>query len=220
MADYIPGPDGDFDTWQTNWMNYAGAHLAALNISAARFAQLQALQLIWRSGRDGRVAAQAAVEASTQAQTAGRNPYEGALREESQVLQNRGSTTNEQRAGLQITVPDSSPTPVGPPTTPPVGRIDASQRLKHTVHFVDSGTPTSKAKPAGVQGCEIRMKVGDPAPTGPNDLEFVTIDSKTPHTIDFEASDAGKRVVYWIRWVSKRGEPGPWGAPISALIQG
>ena len=130
------------------------------------------------------------------------------------------AATNDQRAGLQITIPDAQPTPTGPPTTEPVGRVDASKRFKHTVHFADSATPTSRAKPKGVQGCEIRMKIGDPAPAGPDDLEFVTIDSKTPHTIEFEAADAGKRVYYMMRWISTRGEPGPWSATVSAMILG
>ena len=41
------------------------------------------------------------------------------------------------------------------------------QRLQHTIHFADEATPTSKAKPAGVMGAEVWVKVapvGDPAP--------------------------------------------------------
>ena len=39
MAGYVPDGDPEFDNWQTNWMTYAGANLAALLISVARFAE-------------------------------------------------------------------------------------------------------------------------------------------------------------------------------------
>lgn len=29
MPDYIPATDGDFDSWQANFVTYANAHLAA-----------------------------------------------------------------------------------------------------------------------------------------------------------------------------------------------
>ena len=30
MADYIPAPDAEFDSWQVNWVTYAAANAAAL----------------------------------------------------------------------------------------------------------------------------------------------------------------------------------------------
>ena len=30
MADYIPAPDAEFDSWQVNWVTYAAANAVAL----------------------------------------------------------------------------------------------------------------------------------------------------------------------------------------------
>ncbi len=119
-----------------------------------------------------------------------------------------------------VTVPDTTPTPSGPPTTAPVGQVDTSQRLQHTISFSDATTPTSKAKPAGVRGCEIWMKVGPPLPVTAADLAFVTLDTRTPHVIAFDGADANKTITYWLRWVSTRGETGPWSAAVSATVPG
>ena len=96
--------------------------------------------------------------------------------------------------------------------------IDTSQRLRHTINFVDELTPTSRAKPDGAQGCEIWMKVGEPAPAGPKDVHYLALDTRTPYIVDFDAADAGKTAFYMLRWTSTRAEPGPWSATVSGTI--
>ena len=43
-------------------------------------------------------------------------------------------------------------------------------------------------------------------------------DTRTPFTMNFDAADGGKTVYYWTRWVSTRGEVGPWSASASATV--
>ena len=119
---------------------------------------------------------------------------------------------------MSITVRSTSRAAVAAPTSRPVGTIDTSQRLRHTINFVDELTPTSRAKPDGVQGCEIWMKVGDPAPAGPKDVHYLALDTRTPYTVEFEAGDAGKTAYYMLRWISTRAETGPWSATVSGTI--
>lgn len=80
--------------------------------------------------------------------------------------------------------------------------------------------PHSKAKPAGVHGCEIWMKLGGEAPKESTELTYVATDTRTPYTVVFTGADAGKTAWYWLRWVNNRGENGPWGCPISAMVAG
>ena len=53
-----------------------------------------------------------------------------------------------------------------------------------------------------------------------DELKFVGTDTASPHLIKFNGSDAGKPAYYWLRWVNKRGETGPWSVPVSATIVG
>src|SRR6266536_7259 len=57
--------------------------------------------------------------------------------------------------------------------------VDTSQRLRHTIQFVDESTPTSRAKPDGVAGCEVWVKVGDPAPADAGALKYLATDTRT-----------------------------------------
>jgi hypothetical protein len=98
-----------------------------------------------------------------------------------------------------------------------VATVDTSQRLQHTISFVDELSPTSKAKPGGVSGCEVWVKIGT-APADPNELSYLATDTRTPYTAVFEGADGGKMANYMLRWVNTRGERGPWSQTVSATI--
>ena len=47
MADYIPGPDANFQAWQANFVTYASANAAALGLTPADLTPLTAAQSGW-----------------------------------------------------------------------------------------------------------------------------------------------------------------------------
>jgi hypothetical protein len=218
MPDYIPRPDPEFDTWQANFVSVVNGDLAGYGLVAGDLTPVTTAQTAWNASFPAHVTAQAAAQAARQTKDFDRSSYEEVVRAVVRKIQATAAVTDTAKAAAGITVRDSEPTPSGPPPSAPVGQVDTSQRLAHTVHFADSATPTSRAKPAGVRGCEIWMKVGTPAPVDPSELSFVTLDTRTPHTVPFAGSDANKTVTYWLRWVSTRGETGPWSAAVSATV--
>ncbi len=218
-ADYIPGADGAFDAWQINFITYASANAAALGLDPLiDIPPLIAAQGTWTTDLAGNTAAQAAAQAARQAKDAARGGLEGVIRPLVGRLQSSAAVDDAERAALGITVPDTIPTPVGPPITRPVVSVDTSQRLQHTIGFADEATPTRKAKPAGVRGAQIWVKIGDPAPIDPNELTFLATDTRTPYVAAFAGADANKVAHYMLRWESTRGEPGPWSETASATI--
>jgi hypothetical protein len=218
MPDFIPASDAEFDGWLQNFVDYVVANAAALGASPADVTALQGMQTDWAAKYPASNSAYAASLAATQSKTDSRAATEAFIRPFVGRLQSSSSVSDAQRQALGITVRSSTRTPVGPPSSKPLGTIDTSQRLRHTIAFVDESTPTSRAKPDGVQGCEIWTKVGDPAPGGPNDVHYLALDTRTPYVAEFEGGDAGKTAYYMLRWVSTRGEPGPWSQTVSATI--
>ena len=218
-ADYIPGADGEFDAWQDNFITYASANAVALGLDPLiDIPPLTTAQTIWTADRAANTAAQAAAEAARQAKDAARGGLEGVIRPLVARLQASSAVDDAERQALGITVRDTIPTPVEPPTTRPVISVDTSQRLRHTIGFADEATPTRKAKPAGVRGAQIWVKIGDPAPVDPSELTFLATDTRTPYVADFDGADANKVAHYMLRWESTRGEPGPWSETASATI--
>jgi hypothetical protein len=100
------------------------------------------------------------------------------------------------RAGLGVGIRTTERTAVGAPESRPVGTGDTGQRLRHTINFSDESTPGRRGKPGGVTGCEIWVKIGDPAPTDPKELHFVAMDTATPYVRDYDGADANKVAHY------------------------
>lgn len=220
MADFFPSRDADVGPFVTNLENLAAANPADYGVTAADVAPVTAGLADWNTKYPAHVAEQAAAASVQQAKDASLATLIAAVRTLVRKMQGSGMVSAAEAAALGLGVRDTEPTPAAAPTTRPLGRVDNSERLRQTIHVVDSATPTSKAKPDGVRGCEIWEKIGGPPPTDPSELSFVTLDSKTPHTNYFDGEDAGKMAHYMMRWVSTRGEPGPWSETVSATITG
>lgn len=220
MADYIPRSDSDFNTWQTNFLSYVGANQSSLGLTAADLASLTSEQTDWANKYSAYVSAQRTADSALQTKNLARDAYESALRSLVRRIQGLPSLTDAERAAMSISLRDTPRAPVGVPDTRPIATVDTSQRLRHTINFMDETTPNSKAKPEGVMGCEIWVKVGDPAPTDPGQLQFLGMDTRTPYVAEYTGEDANKVAHYMMRWVNTKGEQGPWSQTVSATITG
>ena len=219
-TDYIPAPDTDFNNWQSNFVTYANANLAALGLVAGDMTPVTTAQSAWSSNYAEHLTAVTAALSARQVKDTSRAAYEAAIRPLVRRLQASPAVDDGERQSLGITVRDTTGTPSTPPTSRPLVKVEC-MRLRHVIEFMDENTPTRKAKPAGVNGAEIWVKllaVGQPPPTNPDDLTFVALDTKTPYTLDFDGADGGKNAHYMLRWMSTRGEPGPWSDTVSVTV--
>jgi len=217
-TDYIPDSDADFDAWLQNFVTYVTANAASLGVSANEVTALQDVKDGWDAKYPASKTANAAAQSARQAKDDSRQRGEDRIRPMVGKMQANVQITDAQRLAMDITVRSTTRTPVGPPTTKPIATVDTSQRLRHTISFVDELTPTSRAKPDGVQGCEIWTKIGNPAPAGPDDVKYLALDTRSPYLTEFDAADAGKTAYYLLRWLSTRSEAGPWSQTVSGTI--
>ena len=215
---YIPDADADFSVWLQNFVTYATSDAPNLGLASADLTPLQNAATDFGAAIANNEAAQANAMAMRTNKDNLRATAESITRGLVGRIQAHPGVTDAARNSLGITVRSGTRTRVEAPTTRPIAQVDTNQRLRHTVAFVDELTPTSRAKPDGVQGCEIWAKVGDPAPSGPSEVHYLALDTRTPYVSDFDDADAGKTAYYMLRWVSTRGEAGPWSQTVSATI--
>lgn len=217
MADYLPGPDADFQAWVANFITYATANTAALGLTPEDLTPVSTGQTAFNTAFAAHIAARAAAQAAKQSKDDARRTLTSDVRPLVRRLQASPDVTNAEREALGITVAQQ-PGPIGPPTTAPVCTVECGARLQHTLRFVDEATPTRKAKPPGVLGAEIWAKIGDTPPEGEADLKFIAVDTSAPYVLNFNSEDGGKTAYYWLRWVSPTGQRGPWGEQSQATI--
>lgn len=220
MSDYLPRTDADFSDWLHNFNTYANANLAALGLVAGDLTPIQTASTNFDASMSANDAMQSQAQGTSMTKDGNRRTTEDLVRSLVARIQSHPSVTDAQRTSLGITVRSTSRTPVGAPTSKPIATVDTSQRLQHTISFVDESSPTSRAKPDGVQGCEIWTKIDGPPPTDPSQLTYLATDTRTPYTAEFDGSQAGKTAYYMLRWVSTRSEAGPWSQTVSATITG
>lgn len=77
---------------------------------------------------------------------------------------------------------------------------------------------THRAKPAGYDGAVVVWGLRDTQPEHPDDLNFHSMASRTPYTLQFEEADRGKTVWVALSWQNKRGIIGPWSEYKSAIV--
>ena len=218
MAGYIPHADPAFDTWQQNFITYLGAHYTDLGLAPEEIVPPITAQTTWTSDYAAHATAQAAAQSARQAKDDARTAFEDAIRSLVRRLQASPDVDDTEREAMGITVADTTATAAAEPASRPLVSVDTSQRLRHVIAFVDENTPTRKAKPKGVMGVELWVKIGDPVPTDPAELTFLAVDTRTPYTADYGGEDGGKTAHYMLRWVNTTGEKGPWSETASATI--
>lgn len=220
MADYIPRPDNDFLAWERNFITYALGNLVALGLVAGDLTPISAAQGTFEDALAANDAAQAAAQAARQLKVDQRAAFETLLRALVKRLQASSAVDDSERQALGITVRDAEPTPIAAPTTRPVLTLGLSQLYQITVGFADEGTPTKKAKPAGVQGILLQSATGATPPASDAAWTFLALDTATPYLMAFDSAQAGTTV--WFRgcWINSKSEQGPWSMAVSAKVPG
>lgn len=220
-ARFVPRPDADFNAWQQNFTQQAASFLVNNLISEELAIRLLTAQIAWNNAYPKHVAAQAAAQAATEAKEEARAAFEKVAREATRAIQAYPATTDSDRASMGITVAKPTRSPTTAPTTKPIARVGVTQRLRHVVRFSDESSPTRKAKPLGAIGAEVRLTLvnpGQPAPTNPDALHYLTLATDGEAEAVFKSEDGGKTAVYMLRWVAPGGVVGPWSDVVTGTV--
>jgi hypothetical protein len=215
--DYIPANAYAFDAYQKNFLEIVTQNLTLWNISPATITPLEVRQITWDElypkADNPKNRTSADVLARQQCQAA----YTKDIRTfANQQLMNNPLVTDADKDRLGLHVHSTSRHPAPDPTTSPViTKIDTTESQRHILHFTDESG--GRAKPDGVQGCEIFMKKGE-VPTTDADFTYAGTNTRSPFVIDFDASELGQTVHYKLRWINTRGKHGPWSRPVSAVV--
>lgn len=221
-SNYIPRPDGDFSAWVNQYYDVMDVWWNTRGLDPADLNPLKDAVQVWNAAYPAHIAARAAAEGARAAKDAARAALEKEVRPITNFVQGYPDTTNADRAEIGITVRDTARSAVPPPTSAPVVRVESGQRLMHRLRLVDESTPTRRARPKGVLGAEVWVKLvapptadapagstpgaspGDPA-RDPSSFTFLTMTTKPSFRAEFKAGEGGKAAVYMARWVNTLG---------------
>ncbi|MBI4723051.1 MAG: hypothetical protein HY769_08705 [Candidatus Stahlbacteria bacterium] len=219
MPYYIPARDAEFEEWFKIFKTHLPVIGGIVGLPAAIITKVTTEYATWKTGYDAYLLLLNQMIGATATKNNRRGTSESAIRDAVNLLQPNPAVTDDNRGLLGITIRDTEPSPIGAPTDTSGISIDFADRLRHTVHWGPNPmNERENGKPIGVYSAEIRMKV-DTMPTGPEDMEFVAIDTRSPYVANMQ--DMAGKIVYWrVRYLNNKGEPGPWSEVISAEVTG
>jgi len=74
---------------------------------------------------------------------------------------------------------------------------------------------TGRAKPVGAAQLQVFRAVGETPARSVEQAAYFRSVSRSPMRVEYTSADNGKVATYFARWVTRRGEVGPWSAPLS-----
>jgi hypothetical protein len=127
------------------------------------------------------------------------------------------AVTDADKENMGLPLHDTTRTPVPPPSTFPEIELDSSIIRQVTVRFKDNGSD-KHGKPQGVHGIELRWSFLETVPASVEDLKNSAFDTATPYTFSFDEPKRGKALYICPRWENNKGDKGPWGEIVKAII--
>lgn len=221
MANRFPRGDAEFQVAMNQFHTYINSNLAKLNLTQAKSDNLGDLKDDFDAAYDLQQSLDAQKRAATMDKNAKRELLEDAATRLVNSFASDEGITPATLVEMGFDPRDTEPTPIGVPTTRPIGKVDTSQRLEHRIEFIDetSTTTGSRAKPEGVRGCEIWGKIGGAPPVDLSECRYFATDTSSPYLVNsFTGADAGKTVYYILRWVNTKSQPGPISETVTATI--
>ncbi|MBI4930022.1 MAG: hypothetical protein HY841_04605 [Bacteroidetes bacterium] len=228
--DYIPGPDGDFDEWQKNYVTHLSSGWMGepslyklLGIPEDRYKELTEMQKKWDKdyARGGKEADRRSSEAKAKQKT--RKNYEALLRSVAgEYIHKNRKADDEIKRALKLTVPDTEPTPVHGTDAPVVALKNAGG----SVIAFRCRRDEDQTRSSMIKGylLEVRSWALDKTESVPNDPDVTgykeDLSSKSHFKIKLGMANLGKTFYCYVRWRSKTNSAfdSPWTNRLQIVI--
>lgn len=218
MPDWIPSGDLPSMQFLVAQAAYVAANTSALGVPTARATLFTDAVNDFSAAMVEHDLKQDQARAATVAKDQAKALAEQLAREVAGIVQGNPNVTDQQRLAGGWPVRDTTRTPVPPPSEAPVLTVDTGRRLQHVIRF-GFGEGRGRAKPAGVSGYGVWVKIGgETPPTDVTACTFVALSSKGTLTTTFPGTDGGKTAWYIAACLNAKGERGPLSETVAATI--
>lgn len=223
QAPYIPGPDASFDLWSANFSTLITAVPATYGLVAGDAVAIAAVVDPWHTAYLLAVNPATRTPATIADKDAARTACEAVVRPYAQTISRNPAVSNMDKIAVGVNLPNAARTPIPPPTTVPALSLVNSIHFQQTLAYRDTSTPTSKAKPVGAIGADMRMTLALAPATDPEAAKPLTVATKSPVVVSFTSQDVSKFATYWARWATRSGpggqvQYGDWSAPLTVVV--
>ena len=216
-SDYIPAEDAQFQVWA---VAFAAAMVANYGLYSLSQAEAQSI----KEAVDDFVA-KFAISSSEATRTKGsvankneaRNVAEVLCRQYAMQIKDNLGIPNAAKIAAGVRPINPTREPIECPQSWPVLNVLGNTPGVQTLKYIDSVTEKG-AKPFGATELQLMVAVTDEGEGPLEQAKFQGKFTRNPIAVPFTEADDGKVATYYARWVSARGEHGPWSLPASMRI--
>ena len=219
---YIPPADAAFANWLSNFSTLLTAAPTDYGLTAADATQVDAVNTDFQAAYTLAVDPITRTSPTVAAKDVARASAEAVVRPFAVQISKNGAVTDEDKAGIGVTIPSLVPTPIPAPTVAPVIGLIAATIQAMRLSYTTAGA-TGKSKPFGSIGVQVYRSVGTVAATDPAQATFVGVVTKSPFRQTFNADDQGKICTFFCRFVTRSGpdgtaQTGPWSNALNVHV--
>lgn len=220
---YLPATDAGFAAWAGNFATLITAVPADYGLVAGDAVALNAAIDPFLTAYGIAINPGTRTPAAVAAKDAARTVAEQTIRPYATDISRNPAVTNADKTAVGVNLPNTARTPVPPPTTQPSLTLVSSVHFQQTLAYRDASTPTSKAKPPGATGLDLRLFIGTVPPPAPDNIAPYGVLTKSPANVGFVLADVGKTATFYGRWITRSGpggmaQFGPWSAPLAVVV--
>lgn len=123
--------------------------------------------------------------------------------------------SDDDKLSAGVRIPKPAKQHVAPPESAPLLMLMSLEPDGHILKFGLSDSSTGHAKPEGVTSMQLFRHFEDEPGVEP---VLVGCFTRRPIRVNYEPRDNGRTVTYLARWMTRRGETGPWGNALRAPV--
>lgn len=219
-APYIPTTDAGLDAWANNFADLITADPALYGLTPADALAIQTAVDAWNVSYPLATNPATRTTVTISQKNADKVAMVTICRTYASQVRINPGVANEDKLALGLNLPNNSPSPIPTPPTFPLLDIANAGPLIHVLRYADNTTPDSRRKPDGAVSLELWGVAAEAAVTDPALMQKILSVTKQPTNVTWPNEDLGKVASYIGRWINRKGEAGPWSAPINFVIAG
>ncbi|MEM1445096.1 MAG: hypothetical protein AAGF84_03515 [Planctomycetota bacterium] len=221
LNSYLPSEEGKLRDWFVNFLGKLSAGLPAdYGLSDDEASDFADAANVFTAAYAVAIDPATRTKLTIQAKNTAKDAAVEQARRTVAIVQAWPEMTDVKRDDLQITIRDTTPTPIGVPSEAPELSVESVQGRLLNLRLREPGS-TRRAKPGGVAQAWLYLYVGETEPTDFGVFKFEGTTSRTDPQVVVDADvPAGSRVWLSACWANGKGQPGPACAPVSTWTNG
>jgi hypothetical protein len=209
-SSYIPSKDAQASIWMQTFAGGISASPATYQLAVADATTISNALMI---ASDPATRTPGAIATKVDL----RKTAEAICRQYAMIIKLNNGISDEAKIGIGVRPVNPNRSPVTVPESSPLLNVLGATPGSHTVRYGDAITD-KPAKPFGASQLQLFVTIAAEATTDEDTAQYYGSFTKNPVAVGFAPDDDGKVATYFARWISRRGEVGPWSLPVSMRI--